>query len=252
MLLVGTLVSMVTAVLATRALLGLLAGFRWFDNPAFMGASGQKIPNWQKIDFVGKRKIWFGISAVVILIGVGSLAIKGLNLGIDFEGGTQATFTTSEPTSVESVREEASALGEGAAVIQGRGESTGDNYTSFSLRTESLDQGEQDGLQNALERELGASTFGWKNVSASFSEQILRGAIIAVVVSLILIVLYITFRYQFAFALPVLVALFHDLFVAIGVYSLSGREVTASSVAALLTILGYSIYDTIIIFDRVR
>ncbi len=81
---------------------------------------------------------------------------------------------------------------------------------------------------------------------------ILKNALIAVFVSLILISLYVTFRYQFAYAIPVLVALFHDLFISIGVYSLTGREVTASSVAALLTILGYSIYDTIIIFDRVR
>jgi SecD/SecF fusion protein len=91
-----------------------------------------------------------------------------------------------------------------------------------------------------------------RNVSASFSEQILRGAILAIIVSLALISLYVTLRFELKFALPVLVALFHDVLVAVGVYSLSGREVTASTVAAILTILGYSIYDTIIIFDRVR
>jgi SecD/SecF fusion protein len=252
MLLVGTLVSMVTAVLATRAFLGVLARFRWFDNPAFMGASAQKIPAWQRIDFVGKKRIWFAISGAVLLIGVGSLAIQGLNLGIDFRGGSQASFDTPEPISVERVREEAAALGQGAAVIQGRGDAQNGRYTSFSLKTESLDRAEQDRLQTALVRDLEATNFGLKNVSASFSEQILQGALIAVLVSLILISLYVTFRYQFTYAVPVLVALFHDVFVAVGVYSLTGREVTASSVAALLTILGYSIYDTIIIFDRVR
>ncbi len=252
MLLLGTALSMITAVLATRALLGALGGFRWFDNPKFMGASGQKIPTWQKVDFVGKRKLWFGISGTVVVICLLSLAIQGLNLGIDFRGGSQAQFSTAEPIPVEDVRAQASELGLSDAIIQGRGPQTDGGYESFTFRTESLDVREQSELQTQLERELGAENFGFKNVSASFSRVILKNAIIAVFVSLILISLYVTFRYQFAYAVPVLIALFHDLLIAIGVYSLSGREVTASSVAALLTILGYSIYDTIIIFDRVR
>ncbi|HEX2110314.1 MAG TPA: protein translocase subunit SecD [Gaiellaceae bacterium] len=251
MLLIGTLMSMVTAVLATRALLGVLSGFRWFDNPAFMGASAERIPDWQKADFVGRRRIWFALSAIVILIGVVSLGVRSLNLGIDFEGGSQATFQTREPVSIERVRAEAAAVGEESAVIQGRGEETRGGYTSFSLKTESpIEEGGR--LLDSLESDLGATNVGVTTVSASFSEQILRGALIAIVVSLALIVLYVSLRYQFAYSLPVLVALFHDVLVAIGVYSLSGREVTAASVAALLTILGYSIYDTIIIFDRVR
>lgn len=252
MLLVGTLISMVTAVLATRALLGLLGGFRWFDNPAFMGATAQKIPAWQRIDFVGRRNAWFALSGVVIAIGIGSLAVKGLNLGIDFRGGSQASFTTEEPVSVERVRTEAAAVGAPDAIIQGRGDAQSGRYTSFTLRTESLGQAEQERLQDALERDLGASAVGFKNVSASFSEQILRGALLAIVVSLILISIFVTFRYQFTFAVPVLVALLHDVLVTVGVYSLTGREMTTATVAALLTILGYSIYDTIIIFDRVR
>ncbi|MBW3593591.1 MAG: protein translocase subunit SecD, partial [Actinobacteria bacterium] len=252
MLLVGTLISMVTAVLATRALLGLLGGFRWFDNPAFMGATGQKIPAWQRIDFVGRRNVWFAFSAVVIAIGVGSVAVKGLNLGIDFRGGSQASFETEEPITVERVRTEAAAVGADDAIIQGRGEAQNGRYTSFTLRTESLDRTEQARLQDALERDLDASAVGFKNVSASFSEQILRGALLAIIVSLILISIFVTFRYQFTFAVPVLVALLHDVLVTVGVYSLTGREMTTATVAALLTILGYSIYDTIIIFDRVR
>ncbi len=88
-LLLGTALSMVTAVLATRALLGALGGFRWFDNPKFMGASGQKIPTWQKVDFVGKRKLWFGISSTVAAICLISLVLQGLNLGIDFRAAAR-------------------------------------------------------------------------------------------------------------------------------------------------------------------
>jgi SecD/SecF fusion protein len=253
MLLLGTLMSMLTAVLATRALLGVLQAFRWFDNPAFMGASAQKIPRWQRIDFIGKRRIWFALSAVAILIGAASIGVKGLNLGIDFEGGSQATFETPQPVAVDEVRERTAAIGQADAVVQGRGEpQAGGGFTSFSVKTESLPRAEQDRLQSSLERELDAQEFGFRNVSASFSEQILRSALIAILVSLALIVLYVSFRYQFAYAVPVLVAMAHDVLIAIGVYSLTAREVSAASVAALLTILGYSIYDTIIIFDRVR
>jgi SecD/SecF fusion protein len=252
MLLIGTLISMVTAVAATRALLGLLAGFRWFNNPAFMGASAQKIPAWQRIDFMGKRRLWFALSGVVLLIGVVSLGIKGLNLGIDFEGGTQVTFQTPQPVAVDEVRREASQIAGGNAVIQGRGQLENGGYTEFQIKTESLTAAEQSDLTRALERDLQAESVGVKNVSASFSEQILRSAILAIIVSLALIVVYVTLRFEFRFAVPVLIALLHDILITLGVYSLTGREMTSSTVAAVLTILGYSIYDTIIIFDRVR
>ncbi|MGH3006206.1 MAG: protein translocase subunit SecD [Gaiellaceae bacterium] len=252
MLLMGTLISMVTAVAATRALLGVLAGFRWFNNPAFMGASAQKIPAWQRIDIVGRRRIWFSIASVALAVAVGLIAFKGLNLGIDFRGGSQIDFDTPQAVSVESVREEAAALGRGDAVIQGRGERTGDGYTTFQIKTESLTAVEQTELTQALERDLDATSLGVRNVSGSFSEQILRGAILAIVVSLILIVIYISFRFEFKFALPIFRALFYDVTIAMGVYALVGWEVTAATVAAILTILGYSMYDTIIIFDRVR
>ena len=252
MLLLGTLLSMVTAVAATRALLGVLAGFRWFDNPAFMGASAQKIPAWQRIDFVGRWRLWFALSGVVIAIGIGSLALQGLNLGIDFRGGSQVSFRTPEPTTIETVRGQAAAIGHADAVIQGRGEQTGNGYRDFQVKTESLESSEQSNLERTLERDLNATAIGVKNVSASFSQEIIERALYAIVASLLLIVAYVSVRFEFKFALPVLVALFHDIFVTVGVYSLTGREVTASTVAAFLTILGYSIYDTIIIFDRVR
>jgi SecD/SecF fusion protein len=252
MLLIGTLISMVTAVAATRALLGLLAGFRWFNNPAFMGASAQKIPAWQRIDFMGRRNVWFALSGTVLLIGVVSLGVKGLNLGIDFEGGSQVTFETPRPVSVDRVRSDAASIAGANAVIQGRGQVENGGYTEFQIKTESLTANEQTDLKQALERELDATSVGVKSVSASFSEQILRSAILAIVVSLALIVAYVTLRFEFKFAMPVLVALLHDILITLGIYSLTGREMTSSTVAAVLTILGYSIYDTIIIFDRVR
>jgi SecD/SecF fusion protein len=252
MLLIGTLLSMVTAVAATRALLGVLAGFRWFNNPAFMGASAQKIPSWQKIDFVGRAKLWFAISGAILLIGLGSLVVQGLNLGIDFKGGSQISFRTPQPHAVEDVRAEAAANGLGGAVIQGRGTVQNGGYTSFQLRSKTLTVPQQTDFQNSIRSELDATSIGVKSVSASFSQTILRSALIAIFVSLFLIVIYVAWRFEFKFALPVLIALVHDILITLGVYSITDREVTTSTVAAVLTILGYSIYDTIIIFDRVR
>jgi SecD/SecF fusion protein len=253
MLLIGTLVSMVTAVAATRALLGLLAGFKWFDNPAFMGASAQRIPRWQRIDFVGRRNFWFAVSGVVLLVGFASLGVRGLNLGIDFEGGSQFTFRTPAAMTIEEVRNEAAKLGEANAVVQGSGNEAEGGYTQFRIQTESLGGNEQTAFQRGLQADLDATSIGVKNVSASFSSQILRRALLAIVVSLAAIVAYIAIRFRgWRFAVPVLIALVHDIFVTLGVYSLTGREMTTATVAAVLTILGYSIYDTIIIFDRVR
>ena len=252
MLLIGTVLSLVTAVAATRAMLGLLAGFRWFDNPAFMGASGQQKGRWLQIDFMGRRYLWFAISGVIIALGIGALAVRGLNLGIDFKGGTQVVFKTPEYTSLASVRNQAASIGQSDAVIQGKGSSQGDAYKSFQIRTKSLTPARQDTLSNDLQTKLKAESIGIQNVSSSFGRQIARLAILAIIVSLLLIIVYIAIRFDIKFAIPVIIALIHDLLITVGVYALTGSEVTTATVAAVLTVLGYSIYDTIIIFDRMR
>jgi len=252
MLLIGTVLSLLTAVLATRAILALLSGSGWLDNPKLMGATGEGLPRWLRIDYIGLRRVWFTLSGIVVAISIAAILFLGLNLGIDFEGGTQINFRTPAPTSLETVRSEAAQIGQAGAVIQGRGSSTDDRYTSFQIRTESLTVGEQNELQDGLAEAVGATSFGAKNVSESFGRQIANSAIFAIVVSLLLIVIYISVRFQWKYSVGVLVALAHDLVIAVGIYALTGRELTTATVAALLTILGYSIYDTIIIFDRIR
>ena len=252
MLLIGTAISMLTAVLATRAFLSLLAGSKLLDNPRVIGTSGGGIRPWLKIDFISRRRLWFGISAAVILVSVLALGVRGLNLGIDFKGGTQIGFTTPAPTSIEEVRKQAAEVGQANAVIQGRGPSTNGDYKSFQIRTESLTGDESVQLQQDLKKSVNADAFGVKNVSSSFGRQIAKSAILAIIVSLLLIVGYISIRFQWQFAVPAIVALMHDILITVGIYALLGREVTTATVAAVLTVLGYSIYDTIIIFDRIR
>ncbi|HEY2939172.1 MAG TPA: protein translocase subunit SecD [Gaiellaceae bacterium] len=253
MLMIGTVISLLTAVAATRAMLGLLAGFRWFDNPRFMGAHGQQTAKWLQIDFMKRRYLWFAISGVIVAIAVGSLAAKGLNLGIDFKGGTQVTFKTPEPTSLATVRTEAAKIAQ-SPVVQGRGKNAGgDRYQSFQLRMRSLSSSETTNLSNDIKERFGQNiSIQIQTVSASFGRQIARSAILAILFSLFLIILYIAIRFDFKFAAPVIVALLHDIVITVGVYALTGREVSNSTVAAVLTVLGYSIYDTIIIFDRIR
>ena len=250
MLLIGTLMSLLTAVAATRAILGLLAGFRWFDNPKLMGAEGEP-PAWIRRDFIGLRNRWFAISGVVLAISVGAIGLNGLNLGIDFEGGTQITLSTPQPTALDQVRAQAQKTGQGSAQIQGTGTALpGDKYREFRIRTD-VEQAEQARLTESLKSAFEAEA-SVKSVSASFGRQIAEGAILAIVVSLLLVMLYIAARFQPKFAGPVMIALIHDVLITVGIYALLGREVTTATVAAVLTVLGYSIYDTIIIFDRIR
>ncbi len=253
MLLIGTVVSLFTAVAATRAMLGLLAGFRWAQSPRFMGATAQELPRWSRIDVVKHRRRYFIISLVAVGLSVIAIAVQGLNLGIDFKGGVQVAFKTPQPVSLTQVRNQTAAIGRGDAIVQGRGKATGsDSYSSFQIRLKKLGSAQQDQLTNGLTRSVQAESLGVKNVSASFSRQILNGAILAIIVSLALIALYVTLRYRWRFAVPILRTIINDIPIMLGVYAISGREVSSATVAAILTILGYSIYDTIIVFDRVR
>ncbi len=252
MLLIGTVISLITAVAATRAMLGLLAGFSWFNKPRFMGAHGQQTAKWLQIDFMRRRYWWFALSGVVLALGAGALGLRGLNLGIDFKGGTQLTFKTPAPHDTGAVRQVMKAQGYADAVIQGRGATANGGYKSFQIRTKALSGDKLTTVTRALEDKLQTTAPGATTVSSSFGRQIAKSAIVAIIFSLFLVVLYIAIRFDLKFAGPVIAAMLHDVLICIGIYALLGREVTSSTVAAILTVLGYSIYDTIIIFDRIR
>src|SRR5205814_10366731 len=176
-----------------------------------------------------------------------------LKLGIDFESGTRITTPVQRAASVQGVRNALSPLGYGDAKIQSVKDPQLGNHV-FQITTRRLEPNRVNKVQAALDQRFGVNRadFSASSVGPTFGQQIARTAVIAIIASLIVISIYIGLRFEFKFAVPVLIALAHDLLITSGVYALTGREVTADTVAALLTILGYSLYDTIIVFDRIR
>ena len=255
MLLIGVLTSIFTAVVATRAMLGLLSGFQFMSSARVLGAVGSG-DRWKKYDFIGKAKLWFAISGVVIAIGAIALATTGLNEGIDFTGGSKLDFNTGKPATVAQVSSAATAAGVSDPVVKGltaTGSSQGNTFTRFEIESHFLTTAQSNKLQAELGSEFGSiGDLDSRSVSSSFGQSVLRSAYLAVAFSLIIIFLYVSFRFEWKYAVPVMVALGHDILLTVGIYAISGRTVTADTVAAVLTVLGYSMYDTVIVFDRVR
>ncbi|HYJ00216.1 MAG TPA: protein translocase subunit SecD [Thermoleophilaceae bacterium] len=248
---VGTLTSLFTAVLFTSALMGSLSRTRLLGSRFALGASGEGRP-WT-FDFMGKSKWFFSMSGLILAIGALAIAGKGLNFGIDFESGTRIKTPVEQlDADTDDVREALPSALQDAEVQQVEEPDLGENV--FQISTETLEPEEVQRVREVLDEELGIAQadFSSSSIGPTFGEQIARTALIAVIASLILISLYIGLRFEPKYAVPVLIALFHDIMITAGVYALADREVTTSTVAALLTILGYSLYDTIIVFDRIR
>lgn len=202
------------------------------------------------IDFVGRRRLWLIISSTAIVIAILSLLIRQFNLSVDFEGGTIVEVPNFAAASLEDARgavEDAGYAGARVQVVAGDTE-------KFRVQTEALSGAEQDRLITVMADVAGA-TFDdafLEAVGPTFGAQITERAIRALVIFLIVVTVFIALRFEWKMALAALAALFHDLLITAGIYSLVGFEVTPATVIAVLTILGYSLYDTVVVFDKVR
>jgi SecD/SecF fusion protein len=247
---VGTLVSLFTAVLATSAILGSMSRTRLLGSRHALGA-GEARSRW-RFDFIGASRWFFSMSGVILAAGALAIAGLGIKFGIDFESGTRIKTPIEEAASVDEVRDALPAQHRDAKIQEVEEPELGENV--FQIATSTLRPAEVQQVEDALDEELGVvrGDFSSSSIGPTFGAQIARTALIAVIASLTLIGLYIALRFEAKFAVPVLIALAHDILITSGVYALTGREVTTSTVAALLTILGYSLYDTIIVFDRIR
>lgn len=201
------------------------------------------------IDFVGNRRRWLAISAVALLISLAALGVRQLNLGIDFVGGLAMQTPNPAGAQVEEVRSALEGVGITDATIQFL-----DDGEAVRITTRELDSAVEDAAVEAVVDVTGSprAEMSIDAVGPTFGELIAQRALIALGVFLGAVVLFISWRLEFKMAVAGLAALFHDMLITIGVYALTGFQVTPATVVAVLVVLGYSLYDTVVVFDKVE
>lgn len=198
------------------------------------------------VDFVGKRKLWYVISLIIIAVAAFGLFGRGLNLGIEFEGG--AKFNVPSTVSVEEARNIVKAAGVQTSVIIAVGNER------LEIQIPPLEQAEIESFTSkiATDFKVDPASITTQSVGPSWGADITRQALIGLGVFILLVILFLTVYFELRMAAAALVALLHDLLITIGVYAITGFEVTPATVIGILTILGYSLYDTVVVFDKVK
>ncbi len=200
-----------------------------------------------KLNIIGRTKVWFVLSGIVILISLAAVLIIGIKPGIDFKGGTLLDIEFEKTTTVSDVRDVLREYDLADSVIQ---HSEGNE---FLVRSKKIEQKTQDAILENFKKNFGIKEIrDIQDVGPGWGAQVTRGAVLALVASLITILIYISLRFEYKMAFSAVAALFHDIIIAIGLYALFGREITPNMIAGLLTIFGYSLYDTIVVFHRIR
>ncbi|HEX7459682.1 MAG TPA: protein translocase subunit SecF, partial [Acidimicrobiales bacterium] len=229
-------------------------------------ATGAKRPNvflrlyrgQTSFDFIGNRRWWFGISALIILLGVISLGTRGLNLGIDFKGGQSWLVSSQTLTVAEATSAVESAGISQPTVVQLTNQVNGQKQieVQVDLNSKPVDERTtiENNVQDALARAAHTSpnNVNFNDVGPTWGGQVTSKAIEALIVFFIAVTLYISVRFEFKMAMAAIVAVVHDILIVVGIYSLGGFQVTPDTVIAVLTVLGYSLYDTVVVFDRIR
>jgi preprotein translocase subunit SecF len=203
------------------------------------------------IDFVGRRKTWYLVSLGIIVVAVGGLAFRQLNFGIEFRGGVEFEAKVSDPESqVERYTDVVTGTGIDAASSPTVVASTSTDV--IRVQTEPLSTDEQRVIENALQ-DAGAGEISSSSIGPTWGGEVANKAILGLIVFIVLVVLFIwAYFREWRMSFAAIVALAHDLVITVGVYALAGFEVTPATVTGLLTILGYSLYDTVVVFDKVR
>ncbi|MED3933752.1 protein translocase subunit SecDF [Priestia megaterium] len=261
-LMIGIVLSFITAVYGTRLLMSLLVNSRWFDKkPGYFGVKKEQIHDlskddgttvlptaWDKIDFVKYRKVFFTFSSVLVIIGIISVAVFRLNLGIDFTSGTRIEIPANHTVTQAEIQREMKSLDikTDDVVITGKSNDTGVVRVVGVLNKKEI-ANLKDHFKDKYGSEPNVST-----VSPTVGKELAKNAMMAIVIASIGIIIYVTIRFEFYMALAAVLALLHDAFFIVTVFSLTKLEVDLTFIAAVLTIVGYSINDTIVTFDRIR
>ncbi|MNI18448.1 bifunctional preprotein translocase subunit SecD/SecF [compost metagenome] len=262
MLIMSIVISIITNIYFSQALLRMLVKMNVFKNPIYFGVpqsqifdsneQGFKPDAYPSFDFVSRRKLFFTISIAVTVLGIGSLLVQNLNYGVDFKAGTSLDITLSQSIDKNKAEEIVRSAGfEPSIVTIG-----GDQQNRVALRFDKVldsDQGETDTIMSAFAVYYGKDITKEENtVDPGIAQELAVKAIVAVAVASIGIFLYLSMRFEWRFAVAALIALLHDAFFVVSIFSIFKLEVNLPFIAALLTIIGYSINDTVVIFDRIR
>lgn len=207
-----------------------------------------------KFDIAKRYKMWFAIAGTIMLIAFAAIIFRGFNLGIDFTGGTIMDLKFQKETSAGAVREVLKNHGMENSVIQLAGTTHTELSQSVVIRTMVIDDdATRVALMKDLEKEISPfEILRMEEVGATIGSELTRQAVLAIVVSWFFMIIYITYRFEFNFAVAAIICLAQDVFVVLGFFALFQKEIDSSFVAALLTVVGYSINGTIVIFDRIR
>lgn len=203
-----------------------------------------------RFDFVGRRRWWFGLSATLMVISALALGLRGLNLSVDFVGGSLIETSNPAGASVADVRSALDAIGLEGAKVQLVGDGSG-----IRVQTAELTPEMEDRMVAAVAEVAGIDDLDLvsrQTVGPTFGRSVTDAAVRALIVFLVVVSLFIWWRLEWKMALAAMVELFHDLILTAGIYALIGFEVTPATVIAVLTILGYSLYDTVVVFDKIK
>ena len=246
----GVAVSMYTAIVVTRMVLDLLVRYSSIQHV--------KMFQWIKdthIDFIKLRYVAYTLSLVVIIGSMVMFAMRGkANFGVDFTGGATATFQFTEKQPVEVIRDALAGVGVSEATIQYQKEMRADTAANPNEYLEvkvPFEQGEK-AVKTITDQLAGFQVMKQDSIGPQVGKELQKKGLIAIAVSLLGMIIYISWRFEFAFSVGAVVALLHDVLVTVGVYCLLGRQLSVTVVAAVLTIIGFSVNDTIVIFDRIR
>ncbi len=203
------------------------------------------------INFLGYRRVFLTVAAVLVCVSLAIVGVKGLNFGIEFVGGTSVAFHNTGDVSIDQMRTAFNDAGEPDAVVQ---TTTADGDEGFLVRTTTTSAEEATQRANQVADKLGLSTdsFEVTTIGPDWGASVIQSSLIAFLVSIVLIIIYIAIRFDYKMGITAIVALLHDLVLVMGIYALVGREVNPNTIAALLTILGYSLYDTVVVFHRIN
>ena len=207
-----------------------------------------------KFDIAGHRKIWFLISLVLIIPGFICMGMRGFNFGIDFTGGTIMDLRFEQPVTLSDVRASLAKYDLDGSTIQLAGAESGiESSENVMIRTVDLEENQRKEVMASLTKDVGTYTvLREEKVGATIGGELITNAVLALVISWALIILYVAYRFEWRFGVSAVLALIHDIIIVLAVFSFTQRQIDSSFIAALLTIVGYSINDTIVIFDRIR